>query len=51
MQLDHLLARAQSLAYRISAEFNGQPLPDDRRACAAMAWMGVSHRRNMPRMP
>ena len=42
MQLDHLLARAQSLAYRISAEFNGQPLPDDRRACAAIGCLTVA---------
>ncbi|WP_288409507.1 hypothetical protein [uncultured Herbaspirillum sp.] len=41
MQLDHLLARAQSLAYRISAEFNGQPLPADRRACAAIGCLTV----------
>ncbi|HZG19356.1 MAG TPA: hypothetical protein VE092_05000 [Herbaspirillum sp.] len=43
MQLDHLLARAQSLAYRISAEFNGQPLPPDRRACAAIGCLTVAH--------
>lgn len=42
MQLDHLLARAQSLAYRISAEYNGQPLPDDRRACAAIGCLTVA---------
>lgn len=42
MQLDHLLAKAQSLAYRISAEYNGQPLPDDRRACAAIGCLTVA---------
>lgn len=42
MQLDHLLARAQSLAYRISADFNGQPLPPDRRAIAAIGCLTVA---------
>ncbi|WP_075258502.1 DUF6988 family protein [Herbaspirillum camelliae] len=42
MELEHLLARAHSLAYRICAEFNGQPLPDDQRACAVIGCLTVA---------
>ncbi|KAF1046903.1 MAG: hypothetical protein GAK35_00850 [Herbaspirillum frisingense] len=42
MQLEHLLARAEALAYRISSELNGQPLPDDPRACAAIGCLTVA---------
>lgn len=42
MELDHILAKAESLAYRISSELNGQPLPDDPRACAAIGCLTVA---------
>ncbi|NUU01394.1 DUF6988 family protein [Herbaspirillum robiniae] len=42
MELEHMLARAESLAYRISSEFNGQPLPEDERACAAIGCLTVA---------
>ncbi|WDZ94186.1 hypothetical protein Herbaro_11815 [Herbaspirillum sp. WKF16] len=42
MELEHMLARAESLAYRISSELNGQRLPDDPRACAAIGCLTVA---------
>ncbi|MBP0597399.1 hypothetical protein J8I26_04740 [Herbaspirillum sp. LeCh32-8] len=42
MELEHLLAKAESLAYRISSELNGQPLPADPRACAAIGCLTVA---------
>lgn len=42
MELEHTLARAESLAYRISSELNGQALPEDPRACAAIGCLTVA---------
>lgn len=47
MELDHQLAQAESLAYAIYTELNGQPLPQDKRKCAAIGCLTVAEQHHM----